>query len=515
MRQIKLYRRFLWPIAAATCVLVVLVCLIYSYLSPTKQLSELLSIPFILLLPLILGTFLYGVRRIHKALGDYQAESEACGVVSDAISTPGTPGEIQAWVAPVTKGGTAIGKRVAQSLESADVNTASSLMQLPQPMDVEEDKTFGELHFWRSALVLLGLLSTVVFFALAFNKRMGGEMRELAPLINDLQTALTMTMAGIVTSVVLGLMSTRLFDIQQDLKLRVEELTALMLPRLLPQYEKGTKEEPGPALMLEKLQDFFREVEDWRSGIGADVERLAEVLVNHREMIAGLPAVSLPKGFGALNTTLSQVSTTMTETRGTIERALQLLSESRDLDLNNVVSLLSEIRTDSERIKVSQTKLLEQVLPKQVQALEGLNKLNATLEKVGAGLELNAKAQKALTETNASIQKELARLNQPRDEELVGKMEEVVAAIKNLHAETARANMVTRSSGTLRPAPAATASAESHAPPHRRPPTTTTAAPPAVRKPPAPGTAFTAPERSNGGSRWGRVRDWFSDLFQS
>ena len=445
MNPIDLYRKLLWPIAAVTSAIVLALSVVFSYLSGGSDWWRIwISIPLIPFLPIILGAFIYSVSRVAQALNRYEIEAKACEFVSRVIASHTIPSEIQAELGPVTKGDTAIGKRILHAFESGDLDTAFFLAQLPQPMDIDEDKTFGELQFWRSALLLLGLLSTVIFFAKAFASVTTSDLKDLAFLIDDLQRALTMTMAGIATSVVLGGMATRLFDIQQNLKLRVEDLTALMLPRVLPRYEKGTKEEPGPALVLEKLQDFLREVEDWKSGLGSDVDRLSQVLGEHREILASLPAISFPKSFSKLSATLSQVSTTMTETRSVIERALEILSEDRNIDVNSIIKLLMEIRVDSERIKTSQTTLLDNVIPKQTKALEQLTDLNSSFQKISEGLKQTTEKQEELIKTNRGIQTELLRLSQPKDERVVAKLQELLTAMKGLQSEGISSNQSLR-----------------------------------------------------------------------
>lgn len=508
MRQIERYRKLLWPIAIGTCFTVVLLSFIFTYMSDAENWAvRWLSFPLIPLLPIIIAAFIIGVRRVQQALDVYSDETIACTLVEDGIKDYSTPGDFQARLASVIHGTTTIGKRIAHALSATDVDMASAIMRLPQPMDVEEDKTFGELQFWRSALVLIGLLSTVVFFAMAFHSAETFDEGSLLPLKKELQRALTMTMAGIATSVVLGGMSTHLFDIQQDLKLKVDELTALMLPRLLPHYEKGTHEEPGPALVLEKLQDFFREVEGWKSDVGADVGDLTRVLVEHREVLAGLPAVSLPKGFDKLTTSLTQVSNATTEMREVTDRALKVLAESRDLDLNNIVNLLAEIRLDSERVKSSQQTLLDKVLPRLAESSEQLKTLNNTLGEVGAGLKKNVEMQEALLKTNRLIQKELSRIDSAKDEQLLAKMQEMVDGIDNLRRETARANDRLRSSSTYtyREPSGTGASGMKAAPPPVKP----------EGKPVAGVVYKGAPPRVGGErSRWNRIRDWFSDRFE-
>jgi hypothetical protein len=449
MTAIQKYRSLLWPVAFATCGIVVSLSLIFSYLSGGPEWWRTwISIPLFPFLPIILGAFLYAVTRVRGALNRYETEADACEFVTRAVTTFHDPAEIQTKLRPVLHGENAIGKRLSLAFDSGDLDTAWSVLQVPQPMDVEEDKTFGELHFWRSALVLLGLLSTVIFFAKAFTSAgTTSDFKDLAFLVTDLQRALTMTMAGIATSVVLGGMATRLFDIQQNLKLRVDELTALMLPRLLPRYEKGTKEEPGPALLVEKLQDFLREVEEWKTGLGVDVTQLTSVLREHREILAKLPAVGLPKSFAKLDSTLSNVATVISETKDVNSQALKILSEDRNINVDNVLKLLLEVRLDAERIKGSQTTLLDTVIPKQTKALEELTQLNTTfntladsLHNASQGLKEASGKHEELIKTNKAIQSELSRLSQPSDVRIVSKLDELLTGIKNVQTQGSKTN---------------------------------------------------------------------------
>jgi hypothetical protein len=449
MTAINRFRRIIWPVALVTCILVIGLSLFFTILSGGPQWwSSWISFPLFPFLPIILIAFLFAVTRVSSALKRYRLEADACEAARSAIATFHDPAEIRTTLNYVLEGNTAIGMRLRNASDSGDLDTAWSVVQVPQPMDVEEDKTFGEIQFWRSALVLLGLLSTVIFFAQAFTSAgPTADLKDLPLLVNDLQRALTMTMAGIATSVVLGWISTRLFNIQQNLKLEVDELTALMLPRLLPHYEKGTKDEPGPALIIEKLQDFLREVEGWKDGLGVDVNQLSLVLEEHREILAKLPAVTLPSSFSKLDATLATVATAISETKDVNTEALKILSADRNINLDSVLNLLREVRLDTERIKNSHTTLLDTVIPKQTKALDELTTLNATLTSLGEVLTSASREMKEtsarhadLINTNKAIQTELSRLSQPKDERVVARLDELLTGISNVQAQNSTIN---------------------------------------------------------------------------
>lgn len=436
MKHLILKRALIWLSAAATCAALLGLTMYFTYV-PGGEVDSLVSFPFVPFLPFILLAFLYGVWRVNHALSRYTQEAEACEFVSQIIAEHYTPAEVQAHLSGVSSGMTAIGRRIRHACETSDFNSAMAVIQIPQELETEEDKTFGALHFLRGALVLLGLLSTVIFFARAFTSVDISQAGSLVLLTADLQKALTMTMAGIATSVVLGTMAAWLFDVYQKLRGRVDELTATMLPRLLPRYEKGTEEEPGPALVLEKLQDYFREVEEWKSSTGAEVDRLTEVLGAHGDVLSRLPAVSLPDSFSELNIALTEVATSITGSNTVTDRALQVLSEDRSLDVNAVVKLLMEVRTDTESVKSGQAALLEKVLPKQTEAVEKLTAIRKDLQDVAENLKQAAESQKKSAEVSDALKVELSRIARTGgDEQLAGLMREMVAAVKDLKAET-------------------------------------------------------------------------------
>lgn len=429
----------LWIVAILTCS-VVLGLSYWFILSRTEEGFTLFIFPVLPCLVLIIGVFLYGIKLISSSYYRYESETKACKEVDDIISQFGTPLDIQYKLNAVTQGETTIGNRIAHSIQAADLSTATSILQIPQGMEVEENRTFSNLQFLRTALVLIGLFSTVLFFAMALTSADLERNDGLSKLMRELQSALTMTMAGVATSVVLGWRTSKLFGVQQNLKADIDEVTAKMLPRLLPRFEVGTREEPGPALILEKLSHLVNEIEEWKNQTGIEIQNLTGVLATHREVLANLPAVSLPDSFTKLNDNLSNVVQSMGETRDVTNQALQILSKERSLDLNAVISLLKEIRTDSERFKNAQDSILKDLIPKQNELLQSFSNVDKTLQLASNNMKESSDAQEKMVKSFETISTALDQVSLSINEKFSKGIRDLAITVENLNRETRETN---------------------------------------------------------------------------
>ncbi|MEW6733403.1 MAG: hypothetical protein AB1489_18895 [Acidobacteriota bacterium] len=397
-------------------------------------------LPIIPFLPLIVCVFIYGVWVINLAMNRYQLEEEACQEIDDVLNSNNGRKDNRNQLISIgsRREKTAIGRRIVYAHGIPDLDTASAILQIPQGVEIEEDKTFSWLQYLRNALVLLGLLSTVISFIIALSSAQADDMKML---IKELQRALTMTMVGVSTSVVLGWLSSVLFDAQQSVKAKIDGLTASMLPRLIPHDEKSIAQATDSTLMLDKLQDYIEEVNNWKNNTNTEVECLTAALVEQRDILIQLPQLELPKGFGELNSTLTKMIPSMNDMCRVVEQALQHLEKERSLDLNQVIELLRDMCVSSVEIKHGHDAILKELIPKQREYLQQqqesshkIANLGITLEKVLQELEKNANNQKEiLTTINQKELVESIRTLEPALKSINTSYEKFAAGIKDLN----------------------------------------------------------------------------------
>lgn len=397
LNKIRIRTR-LWVAATTTAAAVTYISISYAAPFTSTGWGFWPVLPF---LPIILLVFFHGVNLIGKAVQRYEIEELACQEISDLLhSTP--PQELRNKLLRPNPDGTVIDRLIAHATVAPDLDTASTIIQIPQGLEVEENQTFGRLQFLRNELVLLGLLSTVLSFAKALSQSTTGD---LLPLIGELKRALTMTMSGVSTSIILGSFTSVIFTRQQAIKAKVNELIACLLPRIVPRYEKGTAQDPGSALILGKLQSYIDEVSQWRNNVFIEVQGLTAVFSEHRRLLSSLPQLVLPQGFTELNTELRSLTKTTDEMRQIVDQSVQILAKERSLDLNSVIQLLKEIRVDSEALKASQRIIYDKLIPIQQDGLQqiasitnDLSAISGEFSAVADGLTQNTKSQNNLVE---------------------------------------------------------------------------------------------------------------------